>query len=168
MYKSLIGLVALFSLVFSVSLASAQDRGTWVYSVKFVCGAAQADPREAIVEPGFYATEINIHNYRPEGVDVRKAVLILVEDGQAVGREPESVGVRGTDGIGLQPNTATMDDCTRIAEITGVDTSNLTIGYLVIQSGQELNIDAVYTTTGGDAGQAPPSIEVERIEGNQI
>ncbi|ETX05949.1 MAG: hypothetical protein ETSY2_20005 [Candidatus Entotheonella gemina] len=167
MYKSLLSLAAVLSVALSVSTASAQ--GLWSYSVKFVCGAAQTDPREIpIVEPGFYATEINIHNYRPEGVEIGKQVIILVQDNEAVGREPNVVGVSGQDGIALPPNTATMDDCLRIREIAGVDTSNLTIGYLVLQSSQEINVDAVYTTTGGNAGQFPPSIEVERIEGNQL
>ncbi|ETX00347.1 MAG: hypothetical protein ETSY1_11500 [Candidatus Entotheonella factor] len=167
MYKTLLSAVAAFSMILSVSAASAQD--VWSYSVKFVCGAAQTDPREIpIVEPGFYATEINIHNYRPEPVEIRKQVILIVQDNEAVGREPNFVGVSGEDGIALPPNTATMDDCLRIREIAGVDTSNLTIGYLVLQSTQEINVDAVYTTTGGEAGQFPPSIEVERIEGDQI
>ncbi len=94
---------------------------------------------------------------------------MLVEQGEAVGREPKLVEVRGEDGIGLPPNTATMDDCTRIAEITGVDTSVLTIGYLALYSTQEINVDAVYTTPGfGEPGQFPPSIEVERVEGDRI
>ncbi len=142
---------------------------SYVYSVKFVCGSADVDPRERpIVEPGFYATEINIHNYRPEDVEIRKEFLILVEDGEAIGREPESVGVRGTDAIALAPNTATMDDCVRVAEITGVDTSILTIGYLVLRSTQAINVDAVYTTTGFEAGRFPPRIEVENVEGDKL
>ncbi len=166
MFKHLLGLVAALSLTLTVSTAWAQD---WVYSVKFVCGAAQTDAREIpIVEPGFYATEINIHNYRPEAVEIRKQVLFLVQDNEAVGREPNFVQVGGQDGIGLPPNTATMDDCLRIREIAGVDTSNLTIGFLVLQSTAEINVDAVYTTTGREAGQFPPSIEVERIEGDRL
>ncbi len=168
MYKNLLGFVTAFSLILMVSVASAQQ-GTWVYSVKFVCGAAQTDAREIpIVEPGFYATEINIHNYRPEAVEIRKQVLFLVQDNEAIGREPNFVEVGGQDGIALPPNTATMDDCVRIREIAGVDTSNLTIGFLVLQSTSEINVDAVYTTTGGEAGQFPPSIEVERVEGNRL
>ncbi len=141
----------------------------YVYSVKFICGAAEAGPDQIpIVEPGFYATEINIHNYRPEGVDVGKEVITLVEQGEAVGREPAFAGVSGNDGIGLPPNTATMDDCVRIAEITGLDTSVLTIGYLVLRSAQEIKVDAVYTTTGFDAGVFPPQVDVERVEGDLL
>ncbi|ETX00348.1 MAG: hypothetical protein ETSY1_11505 [Candidatus Entotheonella factor] len=141
----------------------------YVYSVKFVCGASDANPQEIpIAEPGFYATEINIHNYRLEDVDIRKAVIILVEGGEGVGREPNFAQVSGTDAISLPPNTATMDDCVRIAEITGVDTSVLTIGYLVLQSSQDIKVDAVYTTTGFEPGLFPPHVEVERIRGNQL
>ncbi len=168
MNKHLLSLVAGLSLALTVSTASAQE-GLWSYSVKFVCGAAQTSPREIpTVEPGFYATEINIHNYRPEPVDIRKQVLFLVQDNEAVGREPNFVEVGGQDGISLPPNTATMDDCLRIREIAGVDTSNLTIGFLVLQSTQEINVDAVYATAGGDGGQFPPSIEVERVEGDRL
>ncbi len=141
----------------------------YVYSVKFVCGASDADPKDfPIVEPGFYATEINIHNYRLEDVEINKHALILVEQGEAVGREPEFVQVSGTDAIVLPLNTATMDDCVRIAEITGADTSVLTIGYLVLQSTQEIKVDAVYTTTGFEAGSAPPRVDVERVRGNKL
>ncbi len=138
------------------------------YSVKFVCGAYKADERPATVESGHYATEINIHNYQRKNVDIKKSVLILVEQGIVRGREPESVGVRGIDAIALDSNHATMDDCQRIAEITQIDTSNLTIGYLVLNSSQPIAVDAVYTTTGLEPGGAPPSIDVERIEGEKL
>lgn len=168
MFKRIASVLAICLLALSISTAFAQSGGEFVYSVKFVCGVNETNPQGAIVEPGIYATEINIHNYRPEGVEVKKEVLILVENGEAIGREPQSVGVRGTDGIALDPNTATMDDCQRIREITGVDTSVLTIGYLVLRSSQDINVDAVYTTTGFEPGQAPPHVEVERVEGNQL
>lgn len=144
------------------------EQGRFSYSVKFVCGVFEGDPQGATVEPGIYATEINIHNYRQEEVEIRKSVLMMVEQGEPVGREPNFVEVNGTDGIVLPPNTATMDDCQRIAEITGVDTSVLTIGYLGLETSQAVAVDAVHTSTGFDPGRFPPSIDVERIEGKEL
>ncbi len=95
MFKRIASVLAICLLALSISTAFAQSGGEFVYSVKFVCGVNETNPQGAIVEPGIYATEINIHNYRPEGVEVKKEVLILVENGEAIGREPQSVGVRG-------------------------------------------------------------------------
>lgn len=146
--------------------ASAQANPLYSYSVKFVCGKAGDFGERPIVRPGMYATEINIHNYNWEDVSIRKHVLVLVRDGEAVGREPKYVKVSGEDGIGLPPETATMDDCQRIAEITGIDTSVLTIGYLHLIATRDVAVDAVYTAGGFD--EAGPSIEVERVEANRL
>ncbi len=158
MYKRILSILVVSGLLLlSASTAFAQVPPEYVYSVKFVCGVNKVDPDKAIVEPGIYATEINIHNYRSQALDVKKEFLILVDPKQgAVGREPNSVRNSGVDAIRLSPNTATMDDCQRIREITQVDTSVLTIGYVVLRSSQEISVDAVYTTTGFDAGQFPP------------
>lgn len=163
MYKRILGIAAVCLLALSVSNAFAQQ---FAYSVKFVCGVSESDPQKSIVQPGFYSTEINISNYRFEDVEIRKKFLILVQDGEAIGREPEFVQPSGEDAIVLPTMTATMDDCVRVSEITGVDTSILTIGYLLLYSTQDINVDAVYTATGRE-GQSL-SIDVERVEGDRL
>lgn len=138
------------------------------YSAKFVCGVSDAEG-EGIVRPGVYATEINIHNYHEVEVDVRKNVLPLVFDGKARGREPDLVGVEAQDGIVLPPNTATFDDCLRLAQLlyggAPPQPVPLMIGYLEIVSTRPLAVDAVYTV--GDRAGRTVSIDVERVEGRR-
>ena len=142
--------------------------GLTSYSVKFVCGFQTSEALETgSVRPGSYATEINIHNYHDTRVAVRKYILPLVTKGEARGREPRYVRAQAQDAIVLPPNTATMDDSFRIAELLyGAPPPQplpITIGYLEIVSSLPLAIDAVYTATDRE-GRAV-AIEVERIEG---
>lgn len=145
-----------------------QSEGLYSYSVKFVCGKHSPDGEEpGIVRPGMYATEINIHNPQSEVADIRKHFIILVEDGRAIGREPEQQKLSGSDWIALRPGHATLDDCRRIREIAGVDTSVLTIGFVELVSPIELSVDAVYTTGDFD-GRFAPGIDVERVEAKRV
>jgi hypothetical protein len=138
------------------------------YSVKFVCGVQENGKRRATtVRPGKYATEVNIHNYNENEVRIRKYVLPLVLGGKPIGREPRFVDRKAEDRIVLPPDTATMDDCYRIAELLYGDelpaALPLMIGYLEIVSLGELNVDVVYTAT--DLCTRTVSIDVERVEG---
>ena len=138
------------------------------YSAKFVCGVADAES-EGIVRPGIYSTEINIHNYHDVEVDIRKNVLPLVFDGKTRGREPDLVGVEAQDGIVLPPNTATFDDCVRLAQLLyggpPPQPVPLMIGFLEIVSARPVAVDAVYTV--GDRAGRTVSIDVERVEGRR-
>jgi hypothetical protein len=134
------------------------------YSVKFVCGEQREDPPDQRclpgVRPGIYATEINIHNYHDEAVSIDKFVLPLVFAGEPQGREPAFVTVKAKDRISLPPNSATMHDCCRIAEL--LRGSPLVIGFLEIVSTIELQVTAVYTATNL---RGSLSIDVEQIAG---
>jgi hypothetical protein len=141
------------------------------YSVKFVCGFQDSEELElGVVRPGVYATEINVHNYHDTAATLVKHVLPLVIEGRPRGREPRYVRVAAQDGIVLPPDTATMDDSFRIAELLyGTPPPQplpLTIGYLEIISTLPLAIDAVYTVT--DRERRTVAIEVERVEGRPI
>lgn len=164
------------------------------YSVKFVCGVSRGSAQfgeqgEPPVKPGNYATEINIHNYTYRDVGIRKKVLILVGPPEGaptappriLGREPNSVKPREQlDTIILGPDGATMDDCNRIWQIIHPDVPlppvyPLTIGYLVLISRVDLDVDAVYTSqalSSLQAGAAPVfngmAMEVERIPGKRV
>ena len=138
------------------------------YSVKFVCGLQESDElRDGMVRPGIYATEINIHNYHDTRVEVRKHILPVVIKGEARGREPRYVRVQAQDAIVLPPNTATMDDSFRLAELLygspPPQPLPLTIGYLEIVSTRPLAIDAVYTVS--DREGRTVAVDVERVEG---
>ena len=179
--------------------ASAKEQ--FSYSVKFVCGynptnlgvsvtgKAEGEPS---VKFGNYATEINLvwpEIYLTDTNHVFKHLLVLVDKGNPVGREPNVVPARSyIDSIQLPPLGGTMDDCNRIAELLwgAVPTPYpLTIGYLVITSTHELDVTAVYTAqtcsnwtndseklqcldaNGVQQGMSL-SIDVEKVEGRRL
>jgi hypothetical protein len=165
--------LALVAVVFSAAEAGAQTLPRLSYSVKFVCGLQRPsqEPGETVVKPGNYATEINILNPFEGRSPIRKRVILLVDEGKAIGREPEQQGPRGFDSIVLAPLFATMDDCNRLWTLTHPGAAlpspmPLTIGFLVLESLRELDVDAVYTTaTPGFPGTLNQgiSIDVERV-----
>ena len=151
----------------TVPPCAGQER-EFVYSVKFVCGEqaqCECECACAPVLPGIYATEINIHNYGRRELNVLKRFIPVVFAGTVAGREPRFANVRGEDKIVLPPQTATMDDCCRIATLLygGPPPSPmpLTIGLLEIVSTGPLAVTAVYTSGGAKAGRV--SIDVEQI-----
>lgn len=158
--------VLLSVLVLILALAGSQAASAkeqYVYSVKFVCGynptnvgiSDGKDQGEPPVKFGNYATEINIvwpEIYVPGPAYIFKHLILLVEKGKPVGREPNAVNARQyIDAIQLNQLQATMDDCNRIAElIYGVGNVPtplpLFVGFLVLTSTHELDVTAVYTS----------------------
>jgi len=143
----------------------------FVYSVKFVCGVQPECGCECgPVQPGKYATEINIHNYQNVEVPVEKRFIPVVFAGAATGREPKVARPRAADKIVLPPHSATMDDCCRIAELLFGDTPPspipLTIGFLEITSREELSVTAVYTSSNLTSHAV--DIDVEQIQGRKL
>ena len=157
------------------------------FGVKFVCVyQPRVDLGEPPVKPGNYATEINIHNFtyrQPSAagttslVGIRKKVLVLVDKGQVIGREPKQVAPRALDTIYLQNDGATMDDCNRIWQLLNPNTAlppspmPLMIGYLVLISRFDLDVDAVYTAeVPGLNSQVPTGIsqDVVRVAGKRV
>jgi hypothetical protein len=152
----------------------------WSFSAKFVCGYQPPTPTagaagEPVVKPGNYATEINIQNPNFKLVPLIKRVIVLV-DGDVVRREPIAVGPSGGEGVELQGNFATLDDCNKLYLLTHqvpVPPSPLPlfIGYLVILSPLDLNVNSVYTTNApGLPGQVPTSnaIDVLTVAGKRV
>jgi hypothetical protein len=147
----------------------------WSYAAKFVCGEQPADSTalgEPTVRPGSYATEINIHNPNYFGPStIYKKVLLLVDRGEPVGREPKIAEPRAF-GPPLQlPNDgATMDDCTSIWELANPGISPptpmpLMVGYVVILSPFNLDVVSVMTAAPTAAvGQAPGDIALETVD----
>jgi hypothetical protein len=160
----------------------------WNYSVKFVCGRQTAlDPSGQIiageppVKPGNYATEINIHNYSYREFKLRKKLLVLVDKSGVIGREPDVVrpDPERFASVVLTPDSATLDDCNALWKMAGENLvaagPPLTIGYLVLLSPVDLDVDAVYTAEVGEsvAGatfERPTgiSIDVERVPGKRV
>jgi len=148
-------------LLFLAGAQAASAKYLYSYAVKFVCGYNNSNvgssgsllAGEPPVKFGNYATEINIYNFNvnpdfPTDAIIGKDVVVLVDHGQPVGREPNVVKATGSDAITLPSQGATMDDCNRIAQILwGAVPSPfpLTIGFLVVQSTVELDVTAVTT-----------------------
>jgi hypothetical protein len=138
-----------------------------VFSAKFICGEQPVCGCECTaVQPGRYATEINIHNYGTKAVAIRKRFIPVVLAGAPVGREPKVAGPRADDKMVLPPQSATMDDCCRIAELLfGGETASpmpITIGFLEITADGPIAVTAVYTATGLDG--VGVCIDVKQIE----
>lgn len=141
----------------------------FTYPVKFICGVQpECGCACAPVQPGIYATEINIHNYSLKPVDIVKRFVPLVLAGAPVGREPNTAAPRSEERITLPPQTATMDDCCRIAEIIfgekPVSPLPLTIGFLELTATADIAVTAVYTTssTKPHGGVAIELVQVPR------
>lgn len=97
---------------------------------------------------GQYATQISIHNYSGETVEIRKHIIPVVLTGGLVGREPKVAKTRAEDLIKLPPHTATMDDCCSITELLfGAHTDALTIALLEIIASRDVYVSSIYTTT---------------------
>lgn len=147
------------------------------YSVKFVCGLQRFHspnlPGEPVVKPGNYATEINIHNIQFSQQVAYKSVVLVVRNGEPVGREPNAQPPTPFVAVPVPPRHAMMDDCNQLWEMAfpgGPAPPNpmpLTIGYLSIITFADFDVDAVYTAqafqpTGAETLESP-SVDVERV-----
>ena len=132
------------------------------YSVKFVCGTFEEGCGHcAPVRPGQYATEIHIHNYSNERVEIRKRLIPVVLSGAPAGREPDVAKARAEDTVALPPHTATMDDCCRLTELLfGGAVTSFNVGQLEITASRDVAVTAVYTTAA--------SVDVQTIEGHAV
>jgi hypothetical protein len=135
------------------------------YSVKFICGVQPACGGCLPVQPGSYATEINIHNYSLKPVEIAKRFVPLVLAGTPLGREPSSAAPGAEHRITLPAQTATIDDCCRIAELIFDQPARpvgLTVGVLELTASTDIAVTAVYTTSG-TKGHGGVGIEIQQI-----
>ena len=127
-------LLALFVVV-SPLTSLAQQAAPFQYAVKFVCGASPGQ----VVAPGVYYTAINVHNPGEKPVPFRKKFAIALPSERA-GRVTAYFEAK------LGPDQALEIDCPDI--FRHADTKRFLKGFAVIESEVELDIVAVYTTTG--------------------
>lgn len=153
----------------------------WSFAAKYVCGvqlplAATQAPGEPVVKPGNYATDINIHNYNYRPTPLRKKFLALVEGDQVI-REPQQTEPRRVLTMTLGSDMATMDDCNALwlalhpGTVVPPTPMPLLIGYLVVLSPLDLDIDVVYTAeTPGDLTKPGTGIseDVVRVTGKRV
>jgi von Willebrand factor type A domain len=141
-----------------------EPRKLFIYSVKFVCGIQLADCHCPPVQPGRYASEINILNPSENPVPMLIRPIPLVLAGAASGRDPKANGPGNKSVSKLPAHGATMIDCCRALELLlGAEPNGataLTIGLFEVISTSELIVTAVYTASHGDSA---PAIDVQQI-----
>jgi hypothetical protein len=165
---TILGLLALALVYAPTPDATAQlPPNGYSYATKFVCGPEpQLNPDSPWLTEGIYRTEINIYNYQPDAeTNIEKYILLLVDECDPVGREPNRVPVTANDFIILPPMEATMDDCERIAQLLGKPwpLNGVLVGYLDVVSMSPVKVTAVYTSRRSEQGGT--SIDVEQIQG---
>jgi hypothetical protein len=144
---------------------------TLVYAAKFVCGTMPQLPpaEEGPVEPGSYATAINVHNPDPREVAsfAKKAVLLFNEAGKEEGFEvPKPPSERR--GAQLGPDFGMEIDCRDIRlELLKGQAPPAPVfikGWVVIESPLPLDVVAAYTVR---APNGTVSIATDRVSPTQ-
>jgi len=138
-----------FLILLLATAGLAQDVPALQYAVKFVCGPSEG-PR---VAPGQYFTAINVHNPMLSPAGLRWKVATALSLGE------EGVVTRFVDAK-LKPDAAMEIDCPFINRMLRT-TTGFAKGFVVIESGTELDVAAVYTAAGGT--RRVETIDVERI-----
>jgi len=133
----------------SVNLVTAQEKETYHYVVKIICGLSEGK----IVAQGRYYTAINIHNPTNRGVSFRYKVALALP-GTMPG--PVSKFVKGK----LEPDQASEIDCPDIFRLIESREKFLK-GFVVIESKSELDVVAVYTAAGSNG--YIETMDIERI-----
>ena len=131
-----------------------------VYAAKFICGTMpELQPtREGPVEPGSYATAINVHNPSPREpvIFTKKAVLLFnvnaaeKEEGYEVPKAPYGKSYRREQ---LGPDYGMEIDGRDIRELLTGQAPAAPVfikGWVVIESPLPLDVVAVYTVRGPD------------------
>lgn len=137
------------------------------YAAKMICGT-QPSTRSMRMARGFYATSINIHNPGPGVATLfKKLALVYPPGGQKPGKIIPFSSHR------LDYDTAVSVDCDMIQRdvFSGRLPQTNIEGFVVIQSDQSLDVDAVYTTATLNAegtAEDHSSIVVRRVEGRVI
>jgi hypothetical protein len=125
-----------------------QQVGRFEYAVKFVCGKTDG----AVVAPGNYYTAINVHNPNEKGFEFKKKIAIALPSEKA-GRVTNFFDAK------LGPDQAFEIDCPDI--LKHADAKGFLKGFVVIESELELDVVAVYTTSG--ATERVETFFIERV-----
>jgi len=144
-----------------------------VYAAKFICGTMPELPptEEGPVEPGSYATAINVHNPNPSEAVVfaKKAVLLFNEAKQEEGYEiPVAPYARSYRKEQLGPDYGMEIDGRDIRELLTGQAPAAPVfikGWVVIESPLPLDVVAVYTVRAPDGAV---SIATDRVIPTQL
>jgi hypothetical protein len=158
------------------------QRFHYVYAAKFLCGIFKPSGREGPVEPGSYATAINVHNPQAHPVAVRKKAILLYN-----GERPEEALERPTPPARaeetvvreLGPDWGLEIDCADIRAVLLRDATGqpgppapvFIKGWVVVETLADAPLDvvAVYTVNSEErAVQVAPSIVIDRVPGARV
>jgi hypothetical protein len=153
-FKGLIDEVAVYPAALDATRIQAHyqsqfaEGGSFQYAAKVVCGTS----RGVVVAPGVYFTAVNVHNPSRTTIGLRWKV--------AVGLPGAKAGpVSGFFDARLGPDEALEIDCPDITRHVKVE--GLLKGFVVIESGLELDVVAVYTASP-EKGEVT-TLEIERV-----
>jgi len=150
----IIAVPCLLALLVASAPVAAQEKRTFEYVVKFVCGQS----RGSVVAPGQYFTAINVHNPGADEIEFRKHFSIALPAERA-GPVSRPFGAR------LGADQALEIDCPDIIRHASVR-EPFAKGFAVLESGSPLDVVAVYTAAGST--RQVETMQVERVAGREV
>jgi len=141
---------------------TAPQTRTWVYSAKFVCRnvfSTSATDVSFDFGPAFYRTVLNLHNTGSNRAELRIRAVEATRLGGAI-------GAVGHTAVVVAPQEAVFLSCADMRRILQLEDPQRRIdGYVIVESEQFLDADAVYTALSRrpDGSADSPSIDVETI-----
>lgn len=148
----------------------------YAYSVKFLCNnAANATAASSIgLEPGFYDTDINIHNpsYSTTNASILKKFVLAMPENPKLGLPPATQIVPAVPSpyvlrqVILEPDAAMRLDCNEILTVLSTLGTRLQVakGFVIIYSNtNNLDVWAEYTSLGATAGSTP-ALDVVKVQ----
>jgi hypothetical protein len=159
-FKGLIDEVALYPTALSGERILAHYQSQFAkptafqYAAKFVCGKSPG----RVVAPGVYFTAVNVHNPTDRAIGFRVKVAVAMP-----GLKPGPVSKLIDAKLG--PDEALEIDCPDISKLaeTGADFLK---GFVVLESGVELDVVSVYTAAGKE-GQVE-TLHTERVPARRV
>jgi hypothetical protein len=154
-FRHIVPIAAALGLAAAIGAAPAhaqQQRFLYEYAVKVVCGKQARD--SDILAGGRYHTAVNVHNPGKATASFRRKV--------AIAGPGEAGRVSGFVDMRLRSDEALEVDCRLVHRQADAEWVK---GFLVIQSSQELDVVAVYTTSNGDFAT---SFHTERVPVRRI
>jgi hypothetical protein len=129
-----------------LSASEARSQQLFEYAVKFVCNRALATPAgPPPVAPGYYYTDINVHNPSTVQVDIKKRFAQALPNQKAGKISPFFGG-------SLKPDEAFTVECAEITKDLGFAAGTFVTGFAMFQTSRELDIVAVYTAAASQTG----------------
>ncbi len=153
------------------------NQPNFVYTVKFLCNnATNATAAWSIgLEPGFYDTDINIHNpsYSTTNASIVKKFVLAIPENSSLGPPPATQILPANPSpyvlrqAILEPDAAMRLDCREILTVLstlGTRPLQVAKGFVIIYSNtNDLDVWAEYTSLGATAGSTP-ALDVVKIQ----